>query len=978
MRPRALTLATLILLGTPSAPSRAGADIAAFLTGLTRRGYADLARDYLERLDRRGGLPTDLNLVATLQRAGLVRDAVWLLERLDARKDLPADVRKDIDFTLGRAVLVQAESAEDDATRDRLLGEATKRLDRYLAGQPHGERADDARLDLADIKLRKARRLVDQAEHDEKSAAALRDLARPLAKEARQALEEVIASVQQRLRELPGPHRAAEPPPRRTPTDRSGPIVEREAKSPRDRLIATLALAELNRAIAGFEIARTFPPGDAARTEAFAAAATEFDAIYQRFRLHGALVGLYAHLWHGRSLAELGDGRGAIGLFDETLMREPPRSSNVSPEARRFFAEAWLVRLKALNQFGRHEEVVEEETGASARDWLRLHPEDRFTPAGLGIQFELATALIKRAEAQPAESPERRQAIQQALSALREGPLAHPSPYRAEAFQLRERLSRQVKDGAKPANFGEAAFLAKESFEARDWPATIEGCQLALSLLKGTEEAKSVADVKYRLAYSFLKTNRLEEAIRLATEVAAEDTAGALIPKALGVSIASRYGRALGISDTSARNAEYDAVLASAEKLEKGWPRSTEADQARRLRGAILASRQRYAEAAAAFESVTAIGADLQLRAGQCYSLALAQTFAKPPSTRDPAEVAKLTVSARRALEAAVKSYGESPHAPAGAKADAELSLAELALRERDLKAAEQILGGLLSHVIDATEGDLVGLTLRAIAAGLELAIARGQFSEADALIERLAGLPPEKQEQLTRLLAGLARRLDTAARQLEEEGKPDDANKARKLLLVFLNRLAEREGQDFNALGFIADAYFELGEFAAAADQYGRMLILAARRPDFAPPDRRATDLARTQLRRAVALRRMDRYADAMASLDELGRSSPRGLSAEASFEKGELLLDWGKVDGQKLTDAARHFSQLARRYETISPPPEEFFRARYQLAQALVRMDRSADAARVLRSTLTQHPSGGGPALKAELLKLLDELNR
>ena len=116
------------------------------------------------------------------------------------------------------------------------------------------------------------------------------------------------------------------PPPK--PSAKRANRAEAEA---RQRVEASLHESEFQLALIDYYLAQTYlDPKSADRASGLKKAAQAFDDLYQQNR--GSVVGLYAHMWHGKTAEELGDLQMALDIYDEVLANAPdPRSAAPAP-----------------------------------------------------------------------------------------------------------------------------------------------------------------------------------------------------------------------------------------------------------------------------------------------------------------------------------------------------------------------------------------------------------------------------------------------------------------------------------------------------------------------------------------------------------------------------------------------------------------------------------------------------------------------
>ena len=112
--------------------------------------------------------------------------------------------------------------------------------------------------------------------------------------------------------------------------------------------------------------------------------------MFQSYR--ESLVGLHAHLWHGRAADELGKNQLALDIYDEVLATSPDgreRESGLEP----LFAQAQYYRLLVIKRQSGPEAFL-----AEANDWLELRRAWRKFDAYQGVLLEVAKTNLAAAD----------------------------------------------------------------------------------------------------------------------------------------------------------------------------------------------------------------------------------------------------------------------------------------------------------------------------------------------------------------------------------------------------------------------------------------------------------------------------------------------------------------------------------------------------------------------------------------------------
>jgi hypothetical protein len=144
-------------------------------------------------------------------------------------------------------------------------------------------------------------------------------------------------------------------------------------------------------ALCDYLLAQTYDdPKDPERVKLLKQAGRGFDAIFQEYR--GRQISLLAHMWHGKTLEELGDTAAALDVYDEVLVVSP-EGTEADPELAPLFGQAELFRLRLQAKTAQPREIIEE-----GERWLQAHKRWQPTSPYQGIALEVAWARVRAAE----------------------------------------------------------------------------------------------------------------------------------------------------------------------------------------------------------------------------------------------------------------------------------------------------------------------------------------------------------------------------------------------------------------------------------------------------------------------------------------------------------------------------------------------------------------------------------------------------
>ncbi len=277
----------LALLAMGTAPAQAGEDsrtAVQFLKALKDRGLHELALDYINILR--------------------------------AETALPAELRAVLDYEEGRALVDEAARTNDLVLRQQLLEEANEKLELFVKEHPQAKESRDALVQIARMLVERGHLALlmsddtpDKAKKDAKISEA-----RASFSHAHDAYAKAIEPLNTAYKKYAGFIPEGDP-----------------RRAERDALYASLLDATLQKGVADYELAQTFPAGSAERAKSIKAALDQFDALYKNYRTQ--LVGLAAQMWQAKCYEDQGNvGRRHRHLQATARTRRPPLA--IAPEKR--------------------------------------------------------------------------------------------------------------------------------------------------------------------------------------------------------------------------------------------------------------------------------------------------------------------------------------------------------------------------------------------------------------------------------------------------------------------------------------------------------------------------------------------------------------------------------------------------------------------------------------------------------------------
>ncbi len=460
-----------------------------------------------------------LRFVHTLQRTGYGDMAVQYLDLLAKRPDLPPEIRDVWDLEMSKSLKAAAADAFDARDRERLIDESQKHLAKFLKEKPGHPAAANALAEWGDFLLRQSQELIHAAKVFEGKNAAqhekmLADVRACLA-EAREKFQQAAARFQARIQRLPHP---------------SGPVGRRterpELAEARQEAETALLDAEFQLAWIDYCMAQAYPAKSPERTTALRKAATEFDDVFQQNRTGaGQTVGLYAHLWHGKTAEELGDDQLALDIYDEVLAGAPdPADRTAATGLEPLFAQTQYFRLLIVAKQNPQQFLSE------AKAWLEQYRRLRQTDGYQGVALELAKA--KLAAADKANGPEKTKRTSEALQILIEMAKTR-SQYQGEAILLRRQVLKAAgRSDLDIHTFEEAVALADAAMAASQWDRARDAYTNALDIareqkrndpaaVKAVQEA--LARARYNIACDLFRKGKLNECMDSLSLIVFED-----------------------------------------------------------------------------------------------------------------------------------------------------------------------------------------------------------------------------------------------------------------------------------------------------------------------------------------------------------------------------------------------------------------------------------------------------------------------
>jgi hypothetical protein len=927
-----------------------------------------------------------------LQDQGYGDVAVDYLNTLKVNNDLTADLRETWDLEMSKSLRIAAQDAYNIEEHDSLMRESEKYLTRFIEEKPERPEAFEARAIWANFAMEKALKELraSRSMADKRQQAKLLEQSRSALHESRIRLKQAEEKNQAELEAMPAP-------PKR-PVKRA----EKEAVARYQELKTNLLNYRFQNALIDYYLAQTYAPGSAERKKALQTAANAFDAVFQPNRMETA--GLLAHMWHGKTMEELGDWQTALDIYDEVLVNEPEPGQVQSDAAlEALFAQVEHFRLQIL-AIHKPEQFMEE-----ADKWVQQYRKSKIrqTEGFQGIALDLAKAKLDAAG--NANASEKSKLTASALTLLAEMSKVR-SPYQQEAVLLRRQLVVSGGKGSKPGSFEEAVALAESAAVAEQWSEATGNYELALQLAEKEKiddtQRKEVRDalvnVIFMRARSQFVAGKMEECLAGADKIVKghKDSPSAPVAGSLAVAAALNLYNA---APAEKKNSALERLKKYAKLMEDTWPGRPEADDARMMLAQADLIQGKIDGALAVFEKINPRSdryPSALLLAGETYWRRWLAEKEKPEAARNKSQMDADLDKAMRNLEDSVK-LQRKKLAPGETLSrsliESQLLLAEIKLSRGDAQEAAGILQPLVEAVRGSKPEDIDNVAVRIYVGAIRAQMAQDNLEAAVSSALLLADAGPDVQNvngvliETVKMLNDKRKQAEEAAAEASASGKPGAADEARgtlrsinALLDKLLSKVSSRKELSLPAAAYFADVCMASGMPDVAKTTYLRVADRAAKDPAYAKTSQKALMRVRAQL--VDLLKETGDYEEAYKQVSQLVAANPRAL--DLLMTQGRILQSWSERDASRYEKAVTHWAKLRNTLQGMAKKPPEYFEATYNLAAALYgQAGRTPDktqaaekikqAEQLLKSTLILSPNLSGPEIVDKYESLLKKIN-
>lgn len=965
-------IAFMVVLGllVPKATGLADEDFVGFLRGLHDLGHGDLAAHYLTQIKE--------------------------------RPDLPEEVKTTWDLEMARSLRIAAGETPNTDLQQKYIVEAQQSLDKFLSEHANHEEAASAQMTSGDISLFRAQNSLRIALRDKAKKETLIPEARKLLAEARPKYEKAVTMFKERVDNV----RASMAGKKKFTSVRA----ERQFLG----LVDSWYNARFKVATVDYNVGLTYSEAaDPKRKEALQKAHKGFDSIYQENREER--TGIYAKMWEGKALEEMGDFVTALEIYDEVMSARPPDKDNRQAQWAAMFDEVNRYRLMLLGRNKKYDDLI-----ADASDWLARHEKIKRSNGYQGIALELAKAHLELAKTlKGAEAAKSATEAKRLLTEIKKV----PSEFQKEATLL-SRLSAGGEE-APLASFDEAIAVADAAAKAAseatapadiktNWQEAEKAYSKAVELSGDVKDKNRVLHTRFALATAQYMIGKTQEGYATALTLAKENPTYAKAPASASLAV----NIALYLYGQSKDAAAMDRINEATELLLKQWPQHAEADDARIAKGKLKLL-QNPPDFKGAIETFTSVNPASD-RYPSALQLAAQTHWVVYNNEKKKGEAAKPDVAQserKKTVELLEKSIAAFSKVEGGGAAlaqslqDAQLLLAEIRLEGGQVEEALQLLQPMVD-VLKAKE--LSGIdrtTLRILVSSVRAYSELGKVNESievgNILVNGGEDIPPVngvliefakqvkgewKKAAAELIAANAAAKMNSTTAEGEEDGRVKNAKLAeannRDALAKLLEKLNARKQYDLSGLVFLAETSSEISQVEGledearagfqnkAREQFQAILDRANSDPAFAKQAAKAMIRIRSQL--IGLLRTEKQYAEALPQVEALLKEQPNAL--EPLMEKGNILQALAEEDPKRYDEAAKWWTSIRLKLQNQpGKKPPAYYEAVYNCAFCLAaqkQADKNTQAAQLLNATLVLAPNLDGPDRVARYKALLKQL--
>ncbi len=426
------------------------------------------------------------NTVCTIWRLNISRS-------LRADASLPPRIKATLDYEEGRTLIDEAARSGDLVLRDDLLKDAREKLEGFVKANPQLPETRKALVDLAKLLIERghlamllSEETTDKAKKDAKVA------------EARAAFTEAHEAYAKALDPLNAAYKKY-----------AGFIPDDDPrKAERDGIYAALLDAMLQKGVADYELAQTFPAGSAERAKSLKEALAQFESLYKSYRTQFA--GLAAQMYQAKCYEENGDVGSAMGIYKQLMEHGDARLRGLQRNVGYFY----IVALSKRKEYA----LAADE----AARWLTTYNrrDERRSPEGLGVLIEMAKDID--AQMSTISTTERPRAVSRIVDAVSQV-VRYASPFKKEAMALLKKYKPSAAVRAEEIarlTYEDLVGQADEAIASHEWERAIT---LLTAAIRKADPAKNVDKAnmaRYNLSFCYYMNKQYYEAAVLAEHYA--------------------------------------------------------------------------------------------------------------------------------------------------------------------------------------------------------------------------------------------------------------------------------------------------------------------------------------------------------------------------------------------------------------------------------------------------------------------------
>jgi len=884
---------------------------------------------------------TALAFIKELKERGLHDLALDYINQLRSDPAQPDNVKVVLDYEEGRTLIDEAAKSGDLVRREDLLKEAREKLEGFVKGHPQLRQSRDARVQIGKLLIESGHTALQMSDETTDPAKKQAKVA-----EARAAFAEAHASYATVIEPLQAEHKRFA-----GYIDKADPRV-----AERDAIYSTLLDAMLQKGVADYELAETFPAGSAERVASLKVALEQFDVLYKGYREQWA--GLAARMWQAKCYEEQGEIGSAIAIYKELLSHTEPRLR----ELQRHVGYFYIVALGRRKQYA----LAADE----ATRWLTTfnRREERRSPAGLGVLIEQAKNIDAQMPAITAAN-ERSRAIALVVEDASQV-VRFASPYKKDALALLKKYrpsSAMRAEEVARLTYEDAVGKAEDAIGSHEWDRAIALLQAAIRKADPTRDIDKANHARYELAFCYYTTKRFYEADVLAEHLARRYPQGGLSAKATEIAMQSLAEAYTNYTEVD-RLSDLDRLLKLASYTALAWPDHEEGDDARMNLGQIYLGMGQYDKAITAFSAVRRKSRQwvaAQNRLGAAH-------WAKSRDLERRGDTAGAQRDAQKAIEllnAALKARRESGSGPGDPGLVENIGDLATVLSETG-KPAEAV--ALLEPVIKAQTVKSGPGYSRLMEAQLKAYIASGKIEPAIASMKGLeqSGGAAGRAQLYYRLGKLIERELD----RLREKKNTAALATMYQAYKTFLTTLVEsKTGQTYESLRWAGQALLNLDAYQDAEKVFRRILTEKSEDPQFLQQAGGPARLLLIRLGLAASLRGQNRFDDADVLIDDILNDKLYKGYIEPQFEKGLLLEARAEAGKGSWSAALGYWENLAKRLGGARTRSSFYYDAWYHVAWVLSKQKSPTKARQALMGVMRLSPGVGGPEMKAKYQGLL-----